>query len=237
MESEPLLPHDDYAKEHKRQVRLGFVRKVMGIVSAQVIFTVAIVYLILTLDKTSELSNNPLLIIPAFIGYIFIACALICCKSIARKVPTNFILLFTLTACLSFILAFICEFYTTWSLINALIITVFVTVGLTAFTLVYKVKMTYIVGGIVVVILGLITTLVLFFGNYVLTGTLPSGLLYFYYFLGVLLYGLFLVFDVKRLTKKKYGLDVDDYVFAALMIYLDIVNLFLEILKLVGQKK
>lgn len=237
MESEPLLPHDQYTKEHKRQVRIGFIRKVMGIVTAQVMVTVAIVYLILTFDKQSSLSQNVYLVMPAMIGYLFIACALICCKSLARKVPVNYILLFVLTACISFILAFICEFYTTLSLINALIITVVVTVGLTAFTLVYKVKMSYIVGGIVVVVLGIFTTLGMFLGVFLMTGTVPDGLIYFYYFLGVVFYGLFLVFDVKRLTKRKYGLDVDDYVFAALMIYLDIVNLFLEILKLVGQKK
>ena len=237
MESEPLLPHADYAKEHKRQVRLGFIRKVMGIVSAQVVMTVAFVYLILRLDTKSMLSQNYYLLTPAIIGYIIIATVLICCKSVSRKVPINYILLFTLTGCISFILAFTCEFYTTASLINALIITAVVTVGLTGFTLVYKVKWSFLKVGVVVIFLGLLVTLGLFLITYLTTGVLPDGLLHFYYFLSVLLFGLFLMWDVKRLTSKKHGLDVDDYVFAALMIYIDIVRLFIEILRLVGNKK
>jgi FtsH-binding integral membrane protein len=253
MESEPLLPSDNYSKHHHKEVRANFVRKVLGIVSMQVIFTVAAVYLI----QISHLADIPegteigrrhhrfedlygtrtfTLLMASMVAYLAIAITLFCCKRVARKVPTNYILLFLLTLCISYMLAFICQFYTEASIFKALVITILVTVGLTGFTIVYKPKMSLVIGCIVVVALGIIGVLMLFLFTWA-TGGNVAGILYLYYFLGVIFYGLFLVFDVLRLTKKKYGLSVDDYVFAALMIYLDIINLFLEILRLVGNRK
>ena len=52
---------------------------------------------------------------------------------------------------------------------------------------------------------------------------------------GVLLYALFLIIDVYWIFKaNRYGITHEDYILAAMVIYLDIINLFLEILRLLG---
>ena len=65
---------------------------------------------------------------------------------------------------------------------------------------------------------------------------------YFYQMLinsiGALLMSLYLIYDTQLvLGDKKELISVDDYIMGALMIYLDIINLFLYILKIFGKKK
>jgi FtsH-binding integral membrane protein len=58
--------------------------------------------------------------------------------------------------------------------------------------------------------------------------------------MGVLLFSFYLVFDVQLILGGKHSrfkFGVDDYVFAALAVYLDIVNLFIRILHLLSKKR
>ena len=57
-----------------------------------------------------------------------------------------------------------------------------------------------------------------------------------YSFVGALIFSCYLVFDIQLLMHgKRVQLSPDDYVFAALNLYLDIVQLFLHILRLYGE--
>ena len=53
---------------------------------------------------------------------------------------------------------------------------------------------------------------------------------------GVLLFSCFLVYDTQLMMggSHKQSFGIDDYVFAAIMIYLDIINIFLYLLALFG---
>ena len=54
----------------------------------------------------------------------------------------------------------------------------------------------------------------------------------------VLIYGMYLVHDVQLIEgDKKYSLSYDDYVVGAMIIYIDIVMLFIELLAIFGDKK
>merc|ERR1712244_171859 len=56
---------------------------------------------------------------------------------------------------------------------------------------------------------------------------------------GVVIFSLFIIYDTQLIvggTHKKHQFTVDDYVFAALNIYLDIINLFLMLLELMGDR-
>ncbi|PNH10289.1 Protein lifeguard 1 [Tetrabaena socialis] len=56
--------------------------------------------------------------------------------------------------------------------------------------------------------------------------------------LGVLLFSLYLVFDIQLLMGgHKYALSPDEYVFASLNLYLDIINIFLYLLQLLGERR
>lgn len=54
--------------------------------------------------------------------------------------------------------------------------------------------------------------------------------------LGALIFSFYLVFDTQLMLggKHKYSISPEEYIFAALNLYLDIVNIFLYILAIVG---
>ena len=53
---------------------------------------------------------------------------------------------------------------------------------------------------------------------------------------GALVFSLYLVYDTQLMLggKHKYALSPEEYIFAALNIYLDVINLFMYILMIVG---
>jgi len=57
--------------------------------------------------------------------------------------------------------------------------------------------------------------------------------------LGALVFSLYLVFDTQLMMggKHQYSISPEEYIFAALNLYLDIVNLFLFILSIIGRAR
>lgn len=56
--------------------------------------------------------------------------------------------------------------------------------------------------------------------------------------LGVIVYGMYIVVDTQLIIGgRKNQLPVDDYVVAALILYIDIIGLFLTLLEILGKKK
>ena len=54
---------------------------------------------------------------------------------------------------------------------------------------------------------------------------------------GVIIGGLFLLIDTQLIVGgRRHELSIDDYVLGALMLYLDIIYIFVELLKLFGRK-
>ncbi len=56
--------------------------------------------------------------------------------------------------------------------------------------------------------------------------------------LGALLFSVYLVYDTQLMMggKHKYSISPEEYVFAALNLYLDIVQIFLYILQIIGSR-
>ena len=53
----------------------------------------------------------------------------------------------------------------------------------------------------------------------------------------VIVYGLFLIIDTQMIAGgRKHELSLDDYIIGALILYMDIIILFLEILKIFGRR-
>lgn len=54
--------------------------------------------------------------------------------------------------------------------------------------------------------------------------------------LGALLFSLYLIYDTQLMLggKHKYTISPEEYVFAALNLYLDIINIFIYILTIIG---
>jgi FtsH-binding integral membrane protein len=53
--------------------------------------------------------------------------------------------------------------------------------------------------------------------------------------LGVILFGLYLVFDTQLIMGgKRYQLEIDDYILGALILYTDIITIFLYLIQILG---
>lgn len=57
--------------------------------------------------------------------------------------------------------------------------------------------------------------------------------------LGALIFSIYLVYDTQLMMggKHKYSISPEEYIFAALNLYLDIINIFLFILTIIGASR
>uniref|UniRef100_A0A3P8XK54 Transmembrane BAX inhibitor motif containing 1a n=2 Tax=Esox lucius TaxID=8010 RepID=A0A3P8XK54_ESOLU len=216
------------------KVRHTFIRKVYMILASQLLVTVAIVAIFTFVDSVKVfVQKNPAIYYSSFGVYIVTTIVLICCKGPRRKFPWNIILLAIFTLAMSFMTGTISSFYNTKAVFLALGITVIVCVITTAFCFQTKVDLTSCTGlfcvlGIVVMVAGIITAIVLSV-KYI------PWLHMVYAAVGAVVYTLFLAYHTQLLIGKgKNSISPEEYVFAALSIYIDVVQLFLCLLQLFG---
>ncbi|XP_032943951.1 protein lifeguard 1-like [Rhinolophus ferrumequinum] len=233
--SEETAPNDSSTVANpfsERSIRRAFMIKVFLLLSVQLVVTGAIISMFLfwmTL-KTWVLENAwfTYAILPAFF-VVFIVLA--CCGKLRRQVPANYILLGLFTILQGLLLGTVSVFYKAEEVLWAVAATALVTSSLTLFALQTKWDFTLLNGTLFVLVFILIIygILLIFIRSYWLH-LLYAGL-------GTVIFSLYLVMDVQLMMGGRhhyYKLDPEEYVFAALNIYLDIINLFLFILQLIG---
>ena len=92
--------------------RNGFIRKVYGILSVELIWTSLFVLLpVLSDDVRLFMRAQIWLYIMAAICMIVLMIVLMCVRSLSRSVPTNYILLFLFTSSFAYCVAAITAFY------------------------------------------------------------------------------------------------------------------------------
>jgi len=213
-----------------KMMRLGFIRKVYGILSIQLAITVAFMSLAFVPSIKSFLQSNLVFFWIAFALSLIIILPLVCFKKLARGVPQNYIFLFAWTLCESYMLATAVSFYDPEIVMLAGILTLGVTASLTIYACTTKTDFTF-CGGI----LFCLVTILFIWGIFsIIFGFIANTL---YCILGLIVYSIYLIYDT-QLVMGKFGVeyDIDDYVFAALNIYIDIIQIFLYILQLLGKK-
>lgn len=213
-------------------IRRGFMRKVYSILSLQLLVTVAISGLFYV-DPIREYTrgNGHWLVWVAFIPSFICIIAMSCCESVRRKSPGNFVCLGVFTLAEGFMIGIVVSFYEAKEVLIALGICVVVVFGLTIFALQSKIDFTAMGGALLVALLCLMMLGIfaaIFRGNNVLNLV--------YACLGAFIFGLYIIFDTQMMMggKHRYALDPEEYIFASLNLYLDIINLFLFILRIVG---
>merc|ERR1719362_1750660 len=94
-EADSLMGHP-LLKDEPPQVRNGFIRKVYGILSAQLLLTAAIAAPLVMNKMLKEwvFTNGHPLLIAATVLNIVLICAMTCCQQLMRSFPTNYIMLF-----------------------------------------------------------------------------------------------------------------------------------------------
>jgi hypothetical protein len=137
------------------------------------------------------------------------------------------------TVCESFLLGSAASCYGAEEVLIAVGFTAVVVLGLTLFAIQTRWDFTMLRGGLLVLLMILIL-----FG--ILCACIPSKVLSIVYAsLGALLFSVYLVVDTQLMLggKHQYSLSPEEYIFAALNLYLDIINLFIMILSIVGSAR
>ncbi|XP_059173594.1 protein lifeguard 1-like [Physella acuta] len=218
----------------EKAVRLGFIRKVYAILSVQIGITAALIALFVYVDPVKEYSrDNPWMWILAFVMTFVIIIVLACCPDFRRRSPINMILLMTFTGCEGILLGAVSSHYEKDEVLMAVGITAVVSIALTVFAFQTKWDFTM-MGGLLFVFV-----IVLFCFGLLCAIIQSRWLSLVYSSIGALLFSAYLVFDTQLMLggKHKYSLSPEEYIFAALNLYLDIVNLFLFILSIIGSSR
>ncbi|KAL8575203.1 hypothetical protein ACOMHN_042324 [Nucella lapillus] len=214
-----------------KNIRLGFIRKVYGILFVQILITGLMITLFLYVEPIQDYSKqNPWLFIVAMVATFAILIVLACCPNVRRNSPSNIILLIVFTIFEGFLLGTVSSHYENDEVLMAVGITAVVSLALTIFAFQTKWDFTMFGGFLFVFII------VLFCFGFLCLIIQSRILSLVYASLGALVFSAYLVFDTQLMMggKHKYSLSPEEYIFAALNLYLDIVNLFLFILSIIG---
>mmetsp|Transcript_81606 Transcript_81606/g.227071 ORF Transcript_81606/g.227071 Transcript_81606/m.227071 type:complete len:233 (-) Transcript_81606:284-982(-) len=221
-------------------VRRGFVQKVYSLLCVQLAITVGIGAVFHQYTTPLWAAHHLSLFYLASFGSLAIVLGVgCCCQAVARTFPTNYLFLFAITALQSIVLGFVCTMYTGESVLIAVATTSAVFLCLTLYACFTKVDFTgcgpYLFAGVMCLMCFSLTMSIWSF-----FAPIPTGIRMVYALGGVLLFSFFIVYDTQLIvggTHMAHCFDVDDYVFAALNIYMDIINLFLMLLELFGERR
>ncbi|ORX58835.1 UPF0005-domain-containing protein [Hesseltinella vesiculosa] len=219
---------DDMFKEtvinSSMEVRMQFVRKVYSILSVQVFSTIIMsgIYMYNQSVKT-WVQTNPWLLLVSGLGSLGVLFALMWK---ARSTPLNFYLLGLFTLLEGHLVGTIVTFYDQTIVLQALIITFGVFIGLTLFTLQSKWDFTglmpFLFAGISILLLaGIVQIFIPFSEGFQLALAIGGVII----FSGYILLDTYLIFN-------RYSCE--DYIMAACSLYMDIINLFIRILQILN---
>jgi FtsH-binding integral membrane protein len=217
-----------------KTVRRGFIRKVFSILTAQLLITM--IFCIVAM-KSSEvggfLTNHMWLFYVCLFGSIAIMIALTCFPKIGRRVPLNYILLFLFTAATAYWVGTVCAIYEENGrgkyVAIAAGLTAAMTLALALFATFTKRDITTWGWGLFCLSIGafMFMWLAIFFRTSWIYNVVLCVIL--------VLYGIYLVYDIQLIMgNKTMKLSEDEYIIASLVIYVDIINIFVLILSLFG---
>ncbi|KAM9789214.1 protein lifeguard 1 [Neosynchiropus ocellatus] len=206
-----------------KTVRRAFIRKVFSILTLQLLFTFGMVCLFTYSTVVKKAIQSSIWIyLSSFFVFAAVAISLSCCKSLSRRYPWNILGLAVVTVSLSFMVGTVASYHDTVAVVITMAVTLAISLAIIVFSVQTRFDLSCCYG------LGLILLVDLF-----MFGVFSS----FYYdrmadiaygCLGALLYAMFLAGDCAVIMTG--DTDPEDYITAALKIYLDIVLIFLFLL-------
>jgi hypothetical protein len=209
--------------ESAPEIRNAFVRKVYTILFAQLLGTTIVGAYMQHAHASIWIQNNVWAFYTAMIGSL-VSLGLLWWKRHSH--PTNMILLSVFTLFEAFTLGIVVGFYEQTVVLQAIIITLGVFLGLTLFTFQSKYDFSgmgsFLFAGLLVLLMAGVVGIFIPFGK-------TMDLVYAVG--GTLLFSGYIIYDTFLITKK---LSPDESIMAAISLYLDFINLFLSILRLLN---
>ena len=165
---------------------------------------------------------------------LVVMCSICCCWKVFRKFPLNYVLLAVYTLCHSVMVAAIVPMYEPGTIIGAAACTMSMFLGLTALACKMKVNITFIAGIITTLFTTIITLVIV---NFLVRSKIVDMCI-----IGVciVLLSVYMIFDTKLIIGGKHKrvgedcLDEQDYIIGAMILYSDIITMFLYVLELMG---
>ncbi|GFW46363.1 protein lifeguard 1 [Trichonephila clavipes] len=217
----------------EKNIRMAFIRKVYAILMVQLAITFGFISLFVYNDsvKLFAQQHTELMFIAIILVFVLMI-AMACCDNVRRTFPLNFICLFLFTFVESFLLGVASSTYEADEVMWAAGICAFICLGLTIFAFQTKYDFTMMGGMLFVALLIFVIFgfLAIFLHNEIVRLV--------YACVGALIFSLYLVYDTQLLIggHHKYSISPEEYIFAALNLYLDIINLFIYILQIFGSR-
>jgi hypothetical protein len=237
-------PADDYLNEFtEAAVRHGFVQKVYGILFVQLLVTTLIGGLVMNLLDGASKGVVSLCFAVSLVVMIGTMCVCICRPGLMRVYPTNYALLSVFTIAESILIGYISAQYTKESVLIVAAVTAVVVLGLSVFACQTEYDFSgwgpYLLCALFVMFglsLCFLIAAMLGFSN----SPAFQALRLVFAGLGALLFSFYIIYDTQLITGGKHGstmFSVDDYCMAALVLYMDIIQLFMYMLELFGDRK
>ena len=222
--------------------RVGFIRKVYTLLVIQLLITTGVCILSLLTTHEGGFGHfqytNMWLLWTSLGVHVFLIILIFCFRKLARTVPWNYFLLFFFTLVEAYLISAICAAYsrdgqTSWVIISAGM-TAGVTVSVTLYAMTTKTDFTSkswrgLVCACPFIILLLCLSIWTF--KFSILSSISNAIF-------AVIYCLFLIFDTQMVAGgKRHQLNMDDYVLGVVILYVDIVGLFLSILGSSGNKR
>lgn len=212
-----------------QSIRKQFIRKVYGILVTQLLATMVFMAWFMFHEPTKQFVLRNLVIFWVDIALVFaVLLVLMCHDGLRRTAPHNLVLLGIFTVGMSYMVGLTVALTEVEVVLVAVGITAAIVIALTIFAFQTKWDFTT-MGGILlsasvaILLFGIVT--IFWRGEY---------LRLFYSFLVVILMSFYIVYDTQLMIggNHKNVISPEEYVYAALTLYLDIIDLFLHILRL-----
>jgi len=207
-----------------KHVRMGFIRKVYALLGVQLTVTTIIAGICLfTPPIKTFVHDNPWMLMIAFVLSFVLLIALHIKR---RETPINLVLLAAFTIVEAYTIGVLVTFYDVSVVIQAFFMTTAVVVGLTAYT--FQTKRDFsswgaaLFAGLWILILG--GFMRVFVGGEIA----DTGMAV----MGAFLFSGFIIFDTQMIMTR---VNPEEYILATIELYLDIINLFIEILKILDK--
>uniref|UniRef100_A0A3Q2YTG6 Transmembrane BAX inhibitor motif containing 4 n=1 Tax=Hippocampus comes TaxID=109280 RepID=A0A3Q2YTG6_HIPCM len=203
------------------QIRMDFLRKVYTLLSLQIILTTGTSALFMFCQTIKDFVHaSPAIVLGSALGSLVLLLALAVYR---HKHPVNLYLLLVFTLLEAISVATALTFYEYSTVLQALFLTCAVFAGLTAYTFQSKRDFTKLGAAL----FSALWILLIVFFNSDSTELLFAGA-------GALVFCGFIIYDTHLLMKQ---LSPEEHILASINLYLDIINLFLHILRILDSMK
>ncbi|XP_023701979.2 protein lifeguard 1 [Cryptotermes secundus] len=234
VQDDPVTGRVENFEFSDKSIRRGFIRKVYAILMVQLLITVTFIAWFTYHEPTKHYVQQYMGIFWGALS-VSVVCffTMICFVDVRRKAPMNFIFLFLFTLAEGVMLGVAASTFDTDAVLMAVGLCAAVCFGLTIFAMQTKWDFTVMGGGLFVALIILII-----FG--IVAIFIPGKIMNLIYAsCGALLFSLYLIYDTQLMIggEHKYSISPEEYIFAALSLYLDIVNIFLYILRIIGASR